>query len=116
MRSLILYWFSLWYANVTVSDYVDNMEPLLQQNRDYYLAGPHTPERKLQALAYFDQQWRWLKSGQGCGNKLLGNAGAKCLQDRSRTGDWPWEVYYRDPIGLDQQYRPNARKTEPPEK
>ncbi len=98
MRSLVLYWFSMWYANYTVTDYVDTLEGLLRANRETYLAGPQTLARRDAALAYFDQQWRWLHSSQGCGNKMLGNAGARCLSERERNGRWPWETYYRDPI------------------
>ena len=98
MRSLILYWFSMWYANYTTSDYVDSLEALLQANRDNYLSGPRTAARRDAALAYFDQQWRWLRSSQGCGNRMLGGAGVRCLAERQRDGAWPWESYYRDPI------------------
>ena len=98
MKSLLLLWFSAWFSNVTVTDYVDSIEPLLRQHRDAYLAGPHTTDRRDAALLYFDQQWAWLKSPQGCGARLLGSSGQRCLQERSRSGIWPWEAYYRDPI------------------
>ena len=98
MRSLLLLWFSAWYSNVTVTDYVDSIEPLLKANRDAYLAGPHTLQRRDAALLYFDQQWAWLKSPQGCGSNLLRDSGKRCLSERGRAGTWPWEAYYRDPI------------------
>jgi hypothetical protein len=98
MKSVLLLMLGAMFASSTATDYVEYLEPLLAANRDAYLAGPHTPDRQAAALAYFDQQWRWLKSSQGCGSKLLGAAGVACLADRSRTGKWPWEYYYRDPI------------------
>ena len=101
MRSLILYWFSMWYSSYTATDYVDSLEVLLRANRENYLAGPRTNARREAAVAYFDQQWRWLHSSQGCGNKLLGNAGVRCLAERQRDGRWPWEAYYRDPMASD---------------
>ena len=55
-------------------------------------------ERQRAALAYFDQQWAWLHSSQACGSRMLGAAGTRCLGDRHRKGDWPWETWYRDPI------------------
>lgn len=88
----------MWYANYTTTDYVDSLEALLRANRDNYLSGAHTAARRIAALTYFDQQWRWLQSSQGCGNKLLGAAGTRCVAQRQRDGLWPWESYYRDPI------------------
>jgi len=98
MKSILIVWLAAWYSNVTVSQYVDGMEPLLAANRDAYLSGPHTLQRQTAALLYFDQSWAGLKSSAGCGDRLLGNAGQSCIADRSRRGSWPWEVYYRDPI------------------
>ena len=98
MKALLVLWFSAWYSNLTVGQYVDDIEPLLRANRDNFLNGPHTAVRKAQALGSFDKEWNWLQSSQGCGSKLLGAAGKRCLNDRARDGQWPWEAYYRDPI------------------
>lgn len=98
MKSLLLLWVSAMYSSLTVTQYVDDLEPLLRANRDAYLAGPHTPGRQIDALRYFDQQWAWLHSSQGCGSRLLGSAGERCRSERARNGHWPWETYYRDPI------------------
>ena len=98
MKSVLLLLLSAWFSNVTVTEYVDNLEPLLAANRDVYLSGPHTLQRQQAALQYFDQQWVWLKSSAACGSRLLGQAGQRCSSDRSRSGPWPWEAYYRDPI------------------
>jgi hypothetical protein len=98
MKSVLLLWLSAFYANNTASQAVDTLEPLLQQNRDAYFAGPRTLPRQAQALAYFDVQWAWLKSPAGCGDRLLGRAGTACLRERARTGKYPWEVWYRDTI------------------
>ena len=98
MKSVILLLLGAWYSNITTTQYVDELEPLLSANRDNYLRGPQTPDRKQQALQYFDYHWTWLKSSQGCGSRLLGSAGTACMKDRQRDGRWHWEVYYRDPI------------------
>jgi hypothetical protein len=98
MKSVLLYLLSAWYSNVTTTEFVDTLEPLLAANRDTYLAGPHTTDRQQAALVYFDQQWVWLKSPAACGSRLLGQAGKSCVMDRSRSGQWSWEHYYRDPI------------------
>jgi hypothetical protein len=98
MKSVLLLLLGAWFSNVAATEYADGLEPLLAANRDAYLAGPRTPQSQQAALQYFDQQWVWLQSSQACGSKLLGSAGVACIADRSRTGKWPWEEYYRDPI------------------
>lgn len=100
MRTILMLWLAAQYASVTTTEYVDSIEPLLRANRDSFLSGPLTPQRQATALAYFDQQWAYLKSPAACGESLLKDSGKRCLADRSRTGPWPWEVYYRDPIVL----------------
>jgi hypothetical protein len=98
MKALLLLWFSAWFSNVTVTQYVDDIEARLRANRDTYLSGAHTIGRRDEAVQYFDQQWTRLKTSEGCGSRLLGSAGKRCLDERSRNGSWPWETYYRDPI------------------
>jgi hypothetical protein len=98
MKSILILWLSAWFSNVTASQYADDAEQVMRANRDTYLSGPHTLQRRDAALVYFDQQWTWLLSSQACGSHLLGGAGQSCIADRSRSGKWPWESYYRDPI------------------
>jgi hypothetical protein len=98
MRTFLFLWLSGFIASGVTGQLVDDMAPLLGQNRDVYLTGPHTPDRQAAALLYFDQSWAWLKSPAGCGARGLGEAGKACIADRSRSGPWPWEKYYRDPI------------------
>ena len=43
MKGVLLLWFSAWYGNLTVSQYVDDLEPLLRVNRDLYLGGAAYP-------------------------------------------------------------------------
>ena len=84
------------FSNPAATQIANEMEALLRANRDTYLSGPHTAALQAAALAYFDQQWAALQSSTGCGAIVLGNAGKKCLADRSRAG--AWQQYYRDPI------------------
>ena len=98
MKSVLLLWFSAMYGNITVTQYVDHLEPLLAKNRDAYLSGPHNAATQQAALAYFDEKWGWLQSSEACGSQPLGKAGQACLTDRARTGRWPWQAYYRDAI------------------
>ena len=98
MKSVLVLLLSAWYSSVTSTQFVDDIEPQLQRNRDNYLGGPHTATTQAAALAFFDSQWTWLHSSAGCGSKTLGQPGIRCLQDRARNGNWPWETWYRDPI------------------
>ncbi len=98
MRTLLMLWLAASYSSITTSEYVDAIEPLLVTNRDSYLAGPQTRDRQAAALAYFDQQWAYLKSPAACGDRILKAAGTACISDRSRNGKWPWERWYRDSI------------------
>jgi hypothetical protein len=101
MRPVLLLWASAWFSSITVTQFVDDLEPQLAANRDSYFSGARTPEQRRAALQYFDRQWAWLKSSQGCGDRLLGDAGKRCIADRARNGRWSWEQYYRDPIAND---------------
>jgi hypothetical protein len=85
-------------SNPAATQIANYTEVLLRANRDTYLSGPHTAGHQTAALAYFDQHWATLESPAGCGAPGLGDAGKRCIADRSRTGRWPWQQYYRDPI------------------
>jgi len=98
MRSVLLLLLSAWYSKQTATQFVDDLEYQLRVNRDQYIAGAHTLARQRAALDFFDASWAWLHSSQACGNKTLGVAGRACLEDRSRSGQWTWERWYRDPI------------------
>ena|SRR5579872_204945 len=98
MKTVLVLLLSAWYSNLTTTQYVDDLERQLGANRDTYLAGPATLDRQKAALLFFDQQWAWLQSSDACGSKLLGRAGQACIADRTRSGKYSWEQYYRDPI------------------
>lgn len=86
---------------VLASNIVDRLEPQLKANRDAYLSGPRTTTNQAAALANFDAAWQWLSSVQACGAAELGDAGRRCISDRSPGGKWDWFAYYRDPIAND---------------
>jgi hypothetical protein len=80
---------------------VNDLEPLLQQNLEAYLASPRTTADQAAALANFDAAWQQLVSSQYLGNPDLGEPGNRAIADRSRGGQWDWFSYYRDPIAND---------------
>lgn len=86
---------------------VNELEPVLKDNLDAYMAGPRTRTAQALHLAQFDQAWEYLKSQEGCGNPELGNPGRNCIADRSRGGRWDWASYYRDPIAKDAGVQPD---------
>ena len=86
---------------------VNDLETQLKANVAAYMSGPRTVSSQRAALANFDAAWAYVKSSNGCGSPDLGNPGIACIQDRSRGGRWPWEVYYRDPIANDPNVVPD---------
>jgi hypothetical protein len=86
---------------VAATELVDEIEPILAQNRDAYLAGPRNAEAQRAALAMFDDAWSWLSSRSACGAAELGSAGERCLSERAAGGRWDWFAVYRDPIAAD---------------
>lgn len=86
---------------VASTSIVNELEPVLKENLDAYMAGPRTKLAQAAHLAQFDQAWAYLKSAEGCGNAELGKPGQNCIGDRARGGRWDWASYYRDPIASD---------------
>jgi hypothetical protein len=81
---------------VASTSIVNEAEPILQQNRDIFLAGPKTDEAKEYALGVFNQVWASVVAS--CSDPSLGNPGKACISDRQRGGKWDWFSYYYDPI------------------
>ena len=98
MLTLIFFILSGVTAQQAATRCVNEIEPKLRMNRDAYLAGPATPERQRAALESFDKHWDWLISTEACGSPWLEETGRICIAERSRSGQWSWEGYYRDPI------------------
>lgn len=80
---------------------VNSLEPLLNANKNAYLAGPGTCADQTAALTAFDSAMAWLQGPQACGNLQLGSAGQNCINDRMPGGKWDWYAMYRDPIAND---------------
>lgn len=83
---------------IAATELVNQLEPILRQNLEGFLAGPRTRESQTAALQVFDDAMSWLQSANACGNPDLGGAGRACISDRDRGGLWDWYAYYRDPI------------------
>jgi hypothetical protein len=94
---------------VASTSIVNELEPVLKENLDAYLAGPRTKSAQALHLAQFDMAWSYLKSQEGCGNPELGKPGQNCIADRSRGGQWDWASYYRDPIANDPDVQPDPQ-------
>jgi hypothetical protein len=98
MKTVLFMLLTSFFSHTVATQIANDTEFLLRTNRDNYIYGPHTGTRQQAALAYFDATWQQFQSGNGCGSALLGSAGRSCIADRMRSGQWPWEVYYRDLI------------------
>jgi hypothetical protein len=84
---------------VATTEIVNKVEPLLKQNLDGYMAGPHTVSSQKQALANFDAGWAYVV--EYCDTPEMGNPGKACVNDRQSGGKWDWFSYYRNPIAND---------------
>ena len=108
---------------VETTKIVDQLEPLLKQNVEGYLAGPRTRTSQAAALKTFDDAWAWLTSADGCGNPEMGEPGDRCISDRQQgsckwndaAGScWNWFKGYRDPIATDPDVKPDPTPTTDP--
>lgn len=87
------------------TQYVNEAEPILQQNLTAFMNGPKTEEDKEFALAVFDKIWAEVVNA--CSQSSMGNPGKACIEDRKQgackwtdeNGEcWNWFIGYRDPI------------------
>ena len=96
-------------SSCTLSSQAANqVEQVLKQNLDAYMAVPTPRPRSVQvaALSVFDQAWNQLN--HACG-QIGGPGGKNCISDRQsgachwQNGGqcWNWFVGYRDPIAND---------------
>lgn len=101
---------SLWLSSINLSHQADTattqivngLEPLLNANKNAYLAGPGTCSDQAAALAAYDTAIAWLRSPKACGNGAYGSAGNRCISDRIGSGArFPWDDWYRGPIAND---------------
>lgn len=98
-------------ADTATTQVVNGLEPLLNANKNAYLAGPGTCQDQALALAAYDSAIMWLRSPKGCGAGSFGSAGNRCISDRigpacasgqdSGCAKFPWDVWYRAPIADD---------------
>jgi hypothetical protein len=86
---------------------VNEAEPILVDNLNAYMSGPHTVSSQQVALANFDNVWEQVL--QACGNPAYGDPGKHCISDRERGTthvndkgqSFDWFKLYRDPIAND---------------
>ena len=90
-------------ADTATTQIVNGLEPLLNANKNAYLAGPGSCADQAAALAAFDTAILWLQSPKACGQVGYGSAGNRCISDRlCESGcKFPWIAWYRDPIAND---------------
>lgn len=95
----------------------DEIERLLKENLDGYMASERTRTIQAYALKNFDDAWAFLSGPEGCGNPELGEPGRRCISERQRGGSAPWcptgtgcdwFTLYHDPIANDQA-KPDSR-------
>lgn len=78
------------------SQWADEAERLLVQNRDQFLASGSNEADRAAALENFDAIFGELVSM--CSDPAMGAPGQRCVSERQRGGQWDWFALYRDPI------------------
>jgi hypothetical protein len=83
------------------SNEANSVADYMQKNLDYFNASPKTAADQQQAISNFMTAWGQLV--QYCSNPQMGNAGKRCIADRSGSrnggnGKYDWFAYYYDPI------------------
>ena len=81
---------------VATTAIVNDIEPILAQNRDAFLNGDRSAEHKEFALKVFEQNWNTVLAN--CNDSSMGKPGQACIKDRQRGGQWDWFKLYYDPI------------------
>jgi len=84
---------------------VDEAEKFMQQNLDAWNQSQKTRSEQAQAVANFNAIWAQVV--QACNQQQYGDPGQRCIHDRERGGQWPWPVYYLDPIQNDPNVQPD---------
>ncbi len=96
-KAFFFLWIAIHAKNVT-TDIANRAELKLRQNRDGYLAGPNTVERKQAALQRFDEIWEDFIGPDGCGSSALREYGKRCIGERMPQSAHDWAVWYLHPI------------------
>jgi hypothetical protein len=80
-----------------VVDIVNWYEAQMQENLASYQGGERNITRQTAALQQFDTLWSEMQTELSS----YGGEGSIAWTTRQRGGQYPWEVYYRDPIKAD---------------
>ena len=86
---------------VGATNIVNDVERQMQSNLAAWNESTKYATEQRIALETYDKLWDYLTSPEGCGNAALGDAGRFCISERSPEGQWPYKIYYRDPIEND---------------
>lgn len=81
------------------SNFVNQVEPYMKQNVEAWQSSGKSCAEKQQCISNFEILWQ--KVEDYCNNSQFGDAGKRCISDRSRGGKWDWFSYYLDPIQND---------------
>lgn len=90
---------------VATTQIANEIAGMMEQNRDAYLAGPHTISSQAQALANFDALWSALM--ERCDDPEMGDPGDRCVSERQRGGIYDMARDNRDPIANDPNVVPD---------
>lgn len=98
------------YCKIDASNEANTISAEMQQNLTSWQNLPASQKcTSVQAyyLNNYDELWQALVNF--CSNSQLGSAGQNCISDRSPSGKYPWQAYYRDPISSDPNVLPDLQ-------
>jgi hypothetical protein len=78
---------------------VNQGEAFMKQNLAAWQASSKSLANQTQALQNYDAAWQAIV--KFCGNPAEGSPGERCISERSPTGIYPYQTWYRDPIAKD---------------
>lgn len=78
---------------------VNQGEAYMKQNLAAWQASSKSLANQAQALQNYDQAWQAIV--KFCGQPSEGSPGERCISERSPSGIYPYQTWYRDPIAND---------------
>lgn len=90
---------------------VNQAERLMIDNRDEYLSGDASIQAQQGALAYFDQQFEYMRKALNANPAIAGSTASTSWRERDRGGVYDYPSRYRDPIADDPRLSAIERQT-----
>ncbi len=98
-------------SKVVATNIVNKAEQLMIDNRDEYLTAEPNVANQAAALAYFDQQFEYMRVALTQNRNISGTTASISWRERDRGGVYDYPRRYRDPIANDSRLSSIERQT-----